>query len=83
MKAGRPILAIGPVDGEVAHVLEETKTGHIVEYDDQEAIKKQILDCYVRYRKGNLKVTPTNIEKYSRRNLTAEMTDLFNEILQV
>jgi glycosyltransferase involved in cell wall biosynthesis len=83
MNAGRPILAIGPADGEVAHVLEETKTGHIVEYDDQKAMKRQILDYYIRYREGNLKVTPTNIEKYSRRNLTAEMTDLFNEILQV
>ncbi len=82
MNAGRPILAIGPTDGEVGHVLKETLTGHIVEYQNKEAIKKQILDFYVQYREGTLKVTPTNIEKYSRKNLTAEMTDLFNEILQ-
>jgi glycosyltransferase involved in cell wall biosynthesis len=83
MNAGRPILAIGPTDGEVGHVLKDTLTGHIVGYHDKEAIKKQILDYYILYREGKLEVTPTNIEKYSRKNLTAEMTDLFNEILQV
>jgi len=83
MNAGRPILAIGPTDGEVGHVLKETQTGHIVDYQDKEAIKNQVLDYYLRYREDNLKVTPTNIEKYSRKNLTGEMTDLFNEIIQV
>jgi glycosyltransferase involved in cell wall biosynthesis len=81
MNARRPILAIGPTDGEVGHVLKETLTGHIVEYHDQEAMKKRILEYYDLYRKGNLTVTPKNIEKYSRKNLTGEMTDLFNEIL--
>ena len=83
MNARRPILAIGPTDGEVGHVLKVTQTGHIVEYHDHKAMKKQILDYYVHYRQGTLKVTPTDIEKYSRKNLTGEMTDLFNEILQV
>ncbi len=83
MNAGKPILAIGPIEGEVGHVLKETRTGYIVEYHDKEAMKKQILDYYALYREGNLKVTPTNIEKYSRKNLTGEMTDLFNEILQI
>lgn len=83
MNAGRPILALGPIDGEVGQVLQATRTGHIVEYHDKEAIKKQILEYYIQYREGNLKVTPTNIEKYSRKNLTAEMTNLFSEILRV
>jgi glycosyltransferase involved in cell wall biosynthesis len=83
MNAGRTILAVGPVDGEVAHALNETGTGHIVEFNDREAMKKQILEYYDLYRRGELTVTPKNIEKYSRKNLTGEMTNLFNEILRV
>ena len=52
-------------------------------FGTKEEIKKQILDYYILHREGKLEVTPTNIEKYSRKNLTADMTDLFNEILQV
>jgi hypothetical protein len=83
MNASRPILAIGPVNGEVGQVLRETKTGHIIDYNDKEAMKKQILEYYARYKEGNLAVTPTKIDMYSRRNLTAKMADMFNEMLEV
>jgi glycosyltransferase involved in cell wall biosynthesis len=78
--SGRPILAIGPPDGEVAHVLRETGTGEIVDFGDRESLKELILEFYAKYREGNLVVKAANTEKYSRKNLTGKMTELFNEI---
>lgn len=83
LSSGRTILAIGPTDGEAARVLRETGTGYIVDFDDRVNLKKLILELYGRYRKGSLQVNARNIEPYSRRSLTREMTALFNEILHV
>ena len=79
--SGRPILAIGPPDGEAARVLRETGTGYIVDFEDPVNLKKLILELYSKHRKGVLQVNAKNIEPYSRRNLTREMTALFHEIL--
>jgi hypothetical protein len=81
MNSGRPILAIGPPAGEAAKVLEETGTGHMVDFNDSRKLKQLILDYFNQYREGKLYLPARNLEKYSRRTLTANMTELFNEIL--
>ena len=82
MSSGRPILAIGPVDGEAGHILKETRTGEIVDFEDHETLKKQIRDYYGKYKKGRLNVAPEKIGKYSRKSLTGSMAGLFNELLE-
>ena len=49
MRSGKPILALGPVDGDVARLLEETGTGKIFDYDDVEGVYQFLLDFF---RKG-------------------------------
>ena len=82
MSSGRPILAIGPPEGEVGQALKDTGTGKIIDFKDYEATKRQILDYYSLYREGKLTISPNSIERYSRKNLTGEMTELFNKILK-
>jgi hypothetical protein len=81
MNSGRPILAIGPTDGEAAHILEETGTGVIVGFNDRVKLKNLILDYYNKYRLGELNVDAKSIDKYSRKSLTGRMSELFTEIL--
>ena len=81
MCADRPIFTVGPPDGEAALFLNETKTGHIVDFTDHDGMKNQILDYYNQYKSGILKVEPENIERYSRETLTGSITALFNQIL--
>ena len=81
MSSGRPVLAIGPTDGEVAKVLRETGTGQIVDFHDKNGLKNMILDLYGRFREGNLMVTAKNLDRYSRRTLTGKMTELFGDLL--
>ena len=49
MRSGKPILALGPVDGDVARLLEATGTGRIFDYDDTEGVYQFLLDFF---RKG-------------------------------
>ncbi len=45
MRSGKPILALGPIDGDVAHLLRITGTGETFAYDDVEGVK-QFLRLY-------------------------------------
>ncbi len=78
LAAKRPILAIGPTDGDVANVLAETQAGEIVDFDDEAEMKKVILGYYEQYRKGTLSVSSNSIDKYSRKELTAQLSGVLD-----
>ena len=74
LKAKRPILAMGPEDGDLAAVLKETKAGVLVGFNEEEKLKAEILQMYQQYKANNLFVTSINIEKYHRKELTKNFT---------
>jgi glycosyltransferase involved in cell wall biosynthesis len=80
LNARRPILAIGPTDGEVSSVLDETSTGRMIDFQDENTMEQCILEYYGLYKNKKLHINARNIEKYSRRNLTREMSTIFNEL---
>ncbi|MEE9407635.1 MAG: glycosyltransferase family 4 protein [Polaribacter sp.] len=69
----RPILAIGPEDGDLSEILENTNAGVVVEFDNEEKTLLEILKLYNQYKKGNLKVSSKNIEQYHRKELTKQL----------
>lgn len=83
MASGRPILAIGPKDGDTAIILDETKSGVIVDFEDKEGMKKVILDLFEKYKDNQL-LTKENesVKKYSRRALAKEYVNLIERILR-
>ena len=81
LAAKRPILCIGPVDGDVANIINETNAGTVIDFEDYEGIKNELLKLYNQYLKSNLNSEIKNIEKYSRRNLTKELSGLLNSKL--
>ena len=78
MSAQRPILCIGPADGDAAAILNETQSGKISGYEDVSGLKKNIMEFYTLYKQKQLFVNSKGIEKYSRKNLTKELSDLIN-----
>lgn len=80
LSSGRPIFAVGPSDGDVADVLEETHSGQIADFDDEETMKRIILEFYDEYKKGKLSVSAKSIEKYSRKELTRQLAILLNKL---
>ena len=79
LQANRPILAIGPINGDLAEIINETNSGIIVDFDDVENLKKEILQLYNSFKSGDLKLSSKNIEQYHRRNLTEKLANIIKE----
>ena len=81
LQAKRPILAIGPLNGDLAEIINETNSGKIIDFDDVESLKKTILEMYISYKSGNLKSDSKDIERYHRRNLTEKLANIIKETI--
>jgi len=78
LAAKRPILAVGPTDGDAAVVLNETGAGVIVDFADEQETKTVIQNYYNQYKKGTLSVQSESVERFSRRSLTGELAGLLD-----
>jgi glycosyltransferase involved in cell wall biosynthesis len=76
LQAKRPILAIGPTNGDLAEILKETHSGIIINFGEIENLKKEILQLYRSFKNGNLESKSNNIEHYHRRNLTEKLAHI-------
>lgn len=82
LASGRPILCIGPEDGDAARLLEETQAGITVGFEDKEKMKAVVKDLYQRYLDNDLPDnTSATVERYSRRVLAGEYAVLLNKSL--
>ena len=73
LASSRPILSIGPEDGEVAEILKETGGGDIAGFEHKEKVEQILKTYYASYKSGQLTVPSKNTEKFSRKNITAEL----------
>jgi len=80
LAAKRPILGVGPTDGDAAAVLQETGGGVMVGFTDEKTTKQSIVDYYERYKSNTLNVQTGSVEKYSRRSLTGQLATLLNTL---
>lgn len=79
LSSGRPILCIGPEDGDAAHLISEAKAGVTVGFDDKEKMKAEIIRLYEAYKKGITHQTDMKlIGFYSRKENAAAFTQLLN-----
>jgi glycosyltransferase involved in cell wall biosynthesis len=81
LSAQRPVLAIGPVDGDASLILAETGAGNIFDYTDAIGLKNHISALFELYSQHNLTVESRGIEKFSRRNLTRQLSLLLNKLI--
>ncbi|MDD4992923.1 MAG: glycosyl transferase family 1 [Paludibacter sp.] len=80
LAAKRPILGVGPTDGDAAKVLFDTAAGTMIDFDDEKVAKKTILEYYQRFKAGSLTVESTYVERFSRRSLTGELVQLLEKL---
>lgn len=74
--SNRPILAIGPKNWDISEYIQNTNTGVCFSYNQEKAIKEYIVSCYEQFKMRSLGVKPQHIEKYHRKNLTADLAEL-------
>ena len=76
MASCRPILVIGPKEGDLAQIINESNTGIVCDYNEKQKLKSTLLALFHE----KIKLVPT-IEKYSRNQLTQKLSKLINDII--
>ncbi len=76
MASERPIIALGPKDSDVQSIIKQTNTGNYFGYNDYATLKALILKHFNSYKKGNLKNHPIGLQKYHRKQLTKQLSEL-------
>lgn len=79
--AHRPILCIGPTDGDASSIIREVKGGEIIDYDDYISCKNVVKKYFELYLKNNLISESRNLEKYSRKNVTGKLAEILSEMV--
>ncbi|MFK7758054.1 MAG: glycosyltransferase family 4 protein [Flavobacteriales bacterium] len=78
--SGRPILSVGPEDGDIAQLMRDVDAEPIIEYHQQEVMRTRILQNFEQYKNGTLHREYKGIEQYDRRALSHEFTDILNQL---
>ena len=76
----RPVLGIGQPDGAMSMILNNTKTGVVLDWEDRKSIARFIDLCWDKHLAGKLTVEGADISLFSRRNLTRRMAQLFERL---
>ena len=76
MASKRPILAIGPKDGDLGEILSKTSSGLVCDYENVENLSSTIWSIF----KDDIKFE-NNIAPYSRIELTDKLVSLLNEMI--
>lgn len=76
----KPILCMGPITGDSATIVKQSGAGVVVDYDDLQGFKYEILNMFNLFKSGNLKINSDGVEQYSRQKLCGEIAKILNEI---
>ncbi|MGB4205323.1 MAG: glycosyltransferase family 4 protein [Bacteroidales bacterium] len=82
LATGRPVICIGPVDGEAAQILNETERGRTFEYHDLESMTQWLEVWYNEYTAEKLQSKPlTDVLKYSRQAQAKQLAALIHSLV--
>ncbi len=82
MASGRPILCIGPKDGDAADILKASGFDSVFDYQDIRGVASYLIEQYQTMSQGdrNEKMFNDKINQYSRKSLTERLAHVLNEI---
>lgn len=80
LAAKRPIIALGPNKSDIEAIVDETKSGRFFDYSEDKELKNEILRLYKQYKTGGLQVASEGVDRFSRRQLTKQMSALIKDV---
>ncbi|MCG2430139.1 glycosyltransferase family 4 protein [Aequorivita xiaoshiensis] len=80
LAAKRPIIALGPNKSDIEAIVDETKSGKFFDYSEDKELKNEILRLYEQYKTGDLKVASEGVDRFSRKQLTKQMSALIKDV---
>ena len=81
LQAKRPILGIGPEDGDAAAILKKTNAGNIVGFNNKVELKAAVLKLYKDFKEEKLFVRSINIEQFHRKNITRQLAQVIKKVV--
>lgn len=78
LAAKRPVLCIGPEDGDAAAIIAKTESGTTVDRRHETKLKKEILQLYKLHAEGQPFTGGKNIGQFSRKVLTGKLSKLLD-----
>ncbi|NOX84448.1 MAG: glycosyltransferase family 4 protein [Chlorobi bacterium] len=78
LAARRPIICVGPENGDAAAVISETGAGKVYGFQEVKKLKADLAGYYALFKSGKLEKTSGDIEQYERKNLTKKMSEILN-----
>lgn len=85
LRAGRPLLSLGPPHGDAARVLQDVDAGPMLYPQDGKAIQQRILHLFQMWQANKLEnASPASnmIQQFERRELTKILANNVNELIQ-
>lgn len=84
LAARKPIIGVVAPDGGDAWLLRETGGGSVVAFDDPRAVADEMLRLWKLWKNGMLadSVAQVDMDRYSRRRLTADLAKLLDEAMR-
>lgn len=79
LASGRPVMGVGPADGDAAEILRNTGAGEMFEYGEVTQLKEKIEIWYELYKQNSLKISVSSVEKYSRKSLTSQLAEIIHK----
>lgn len=77
--AGRPVISIGPVNGEAAMIIKKCEAGKMFDYNDEDNIYTYLSDLFQRWNRGeNTNIKNEQVKMYTRKHLTKELSSLID-----
>lgn len=74
LSAARPILCIGPEDGDTAEIIRETGSGEVVGFGDEDRMREVVMKMFREKELHN--PSSKGILKYSRKSLTERLREV-------
>lgn len=73
LAAGNPIIAIGPADGDVSKILNQTNAGKYFGHSDREGMKVYVQEVFDEFKSCRSEPESKSIEQFSRKEITKKL----------
>ncbi len=82
LAAGRPVVGVGPPEGDAAALLDKTGGGRLFGWDDEDGLRRYIRAHYEDWARGEPRTggTPETLRSYRRRVQARRMADILETI---
>lgn len=76
LAARKPVICIGPEDGDAAKIIKECNSGNTFSRSNQEGLSAYLQSLISKWKSGNTDVENENYKKYSRYNQAKELAQI-------